>query len=133
MEVFLLNIILIALCILLVDQYGADSPDTKSITNETTGMQIKQKQQVLSPCSKRYNFWMKRSQSSIHFAISFLQRKGSMSWPPQNVIVRNLSLPLLVGRRNGKVQKMESTNGKIIWWKEDQCTNMSTRNSICFG
>ena len=38
MEVFLLNIILIALCILLVDQYGADSPDTKSITNETTGM-----------------------------------------------------------------------------------------------
>ena len=65
MEVFLLNITLIALCILLVDQYGADSPDTKSITNETTGMQIKQKQQVLSLCSKildetiiiNYTFW----------------------------------------------------------------------------
>jgi len=38
MEVFLLNVTLIALGILLADQYGADSPDTKSITNETTGM-----------------------------------------------------------------------------------------------
>ena len=62
MEVFLLNITLIALCILLVDQYGADSPDTKSITNETTGMQIKQKQQVLSPILDEtiiinYTFW----------------------------------------------------------------------------
>ena len=65
MEVFLLNITLIALCILLVDQYGADSPDTKSITNETTGMQIKQKQHFYHHVRKildetiiiNYTFW----------------------------------------------------------------------------